>query len=406
MNAPAAADVDSLDLADPMLHANYNLADVWRHLRDEKPVHWNACADGPVPGFWVITRYADVVAAYRNVRGFSSQQGNLLTSLLQGGDTASGQMLPVTDGRRHSAIRSLLAPSLGPRTLDRLGTTVAATTHDLLTAAISRGEFDFARDVAAHIPLMTICDLIGVPDSDRAFIKQQAAMALGSDEPEQSMMESWLARNEILLYFRELSRTRRAAPQDDLISVLATGLVDGAEIGEDEIILNCYSLILGGDETTRLSMGGAVAAFAAAPDEWTRLRDGEVTVATAVEEVLRWTAAAMHAGRTATEDTVLHDVAISAGDVVTMWNVAANRDEREFAEPDRFDLGRTANRHVTFGYGSHFCLGASLARVEIAALLTTLRTLVCTIELTGEPRRIFSNFLGGYSSVPVAFAGA
>src|SRR5262249_10506556 len=155
----------------------------------------------------------DAVSVYRDARGFSSEKGNLLTSLLPGGDTGGGQMLPVTDGRRHAAMRSLLAPSLGPRTLDRLGASVAATTHELLTAAISRVDFDLARGVAAHIPRTTICDLIGVPAPDREFVRGQAAMALGSDEPGQSVMEAWLARNEILLYFRELSRKRRAEPR-------------------------------------------------------------------------------------------------------------------------------------------------------------------------------------------------
>jgi cytochrome P450 len=315
-------------------------------------------------------------------------------------------MIAVSDGPRHTAVRRLLAPSLGPRALRRLAVQVSATTRRLLSEAVDRGECDFARDVAAVIPLATICDLLDVPDADRPFLREQASLALGSEEPTQSAAEVWLARNEILLYFRELARARRATPGEDLVSVLASGQVDGEPISEDEVILNCYSLILGGDETTRLSMSGAVAAFAVGPDEWSRFRAGLVVLDSAVEEVLRWTTPGMHAGRTAAHDVVLHGGRVAAGEIVTVWNVAANRDEREFSEPDRFDLARSPNRHVSFGYGPHFCLGASLARVEISALLEALRTLASSIDVNGEPRRIFSNFLAGFSALPVVLAPA
>ncbi len=387
-------ELDGLDLADPTVHAERDLTEVWRCLRDERPLWWNG-------GFWVLTRYADVVAVYRDPTRFTSVRGNLLTSLQRGGDPAGGRMIVVSDGPRHAAVRRLLASSLGPRTMRRLEAAVAATTDRLLDGAIG-AECDFARDVAAHIPLWTICDLLGVPESDRAFVQRQTNLALGSENPAQSAVEVWAARNEILLYFRELARTRRGAEGDDLLSVLATGQVGGTPIDEDEVVLNCYSLILGGDETTRMSMSGMVATFGREPAEWQRWRAGDVTVSATVDEVLRWTTPALHVGRTAVVDVELHGQCIRAGDVVTAWNISANRAEREFDRPDVFDLGRSPNRHVTFGYGTHFCLGAALARMEIAVLAQALRTRVETIELTGMPHRMYSNFLSGYTSLPVA----
>jgi cytochrome P450 len=393
------------DLGDARAYEG-DLDGVWGWLRDERPVYWNPCGGGEVAGFWVVSRYADVVGVYRDPAAFTSERGNLLTALLAGGDSAGGRMVAVSDGPRHAAVRRLLARSLGPRTMRRLGAQVAAATQELVAGAVERGGVDFAADVAAHVPLATICDLLGVPAADRPFIQRQTSVALGSDTPTQSTAETWLARNEILLYFRELAGHRRAAPADDLVTALAVGRIDGAELTEDEVVLNCYSLILGGDETTRMSMAGAAQALATHPEQWRRLRSGDVDVPAAVEEVLRWTVPAMHAGRTATRDTELCGTAIRAGDIVTVWHVSANRDEREFPAPHRFDLGRAPNRHLSFGYGTHFCLGASLARIELAALLTALRTQVAGIELTGAPTRIWSTFLTGYTELPVRLVPA
>jgi cytochrome P450 len=397
--------MSGLDLADVRAHERGDLGGFWQHLRDEHPVHWNP-HPGPGGGFWVISRYADAVAVYRDTATFSSGRGNLLTALLAGGDSAGGRMVAVSDGPRHVAVRRLLARSLGPHTMRRLTARVTATAGELVGAAVARGGCDFARDVAAHIPLATICDLLGVPAADRPFVQRQCGGALGSDSPTQEPAEAWLARNEILLYFRELAQRRRAEPADDLVTALAVGRIDGAELTEDEVILNCYSLILGGDETARMSMAGAAAAFAEHPGEWRRLLAGDADVPAAVEEVLRWTTPAMHAGRTATRDTTLHGKAIRRGDVVTVWNVAANRDRREFPAPHRFDVARTPNRHLSFGYGAHFCLGAALARVELAALLGALRERVASIELTGAPARIWSTFLTGYTSLPARLVPA
>jgi cytochrome P450 len=395
----------AVDLADPVVHAEQDLTGLWRWLRSNRPVWWHPPHERQ-PGFWVVTRHADVVAGYRDSARLGSQRGNVLATLLHGGDSAGGRMVPVTDGTRHAELRKLLLPAFAPRALDAVARQVRATTEELVRSAVAAGDCDFARDVAAHIPLATICDLLGVPAADRTLVLTLTSSALSSETPAQTAPEAWLARNEILLYFAGLLTQRREEPQADVTTLLATADVGGRPLSPAEVILNCYSLVLGGDETSRLAMVAAAAALASHPDQWRRLQHGEVGIPSAVEEVVRWATPTLHAGRTAATEFVLHGQRIAAGDIVTLWNASANFDETEFDAPARFDLGRTPNRHTGFGYGPHFCLGAFLARVEIGALLSGLRENVAGIELRDAPRRIYSNFLSGFASLPVTLTAA
>ncbi|MFE9613500.1 cytochrome P450 [Streptomyces sp. NPDC006012] len=389
-----------LDLADPVTHARYDLTEIWRSLRAEEPVHWHPPV-GRAPGFWVVTRYADAAEVYLAPERFTSERGNVLASLLQGGDSASGVMAAVTDGKRHRELRSVLLRAFSPRALAGVVEKMEKAAGELVAAAAGRAECDFAQDVAGNLPLMAICDLLDVPEADRAFLLDLTKTALSSDEPDQSPFDVWQARNDILAYFAELAKSRQARPGTDAVSVLATAQVDGVPLTMDEVVANCYSLILGGDETSRLSMIGAVLAFTEHPDQWQALKEREVTPAAAVDEVLRWTTPAIHFGRTATADTRLGGVAVAAGDIVTLWNVSANRDEAVFTDPDRFDLARTPNRQLSFGHGPHYCIGAYLGRAEIAGMLTALRDQIGRVELTGDPRPVYSSMLSGFSSLPV-----
>lgn len=388
------------DLADPQTYIRHDRHELWRRLRAEDPVHWHPPA-GDRPGFWVLTRYADVQAVFRDNRTFTSERGNVLTTLLAGGDSAAGRMLAVTDGPRHRDLRNVLLKAFSPRALERVAEKVRANTDRLVAGAVARGRCDFAADVAERIPITTICDLLGVPPADHDELLGLTKSALSSENPAAQALDAVAARNEILLYFADLLDERRTRPRDDVISVLAESRIDGELLDEDDIVLNCYSLILGGDETSRLSMIGAVAAFMAHDDQWQRLRAGAVSVDSAVEEVLRWTSPAMHFGRTVLTDIEVGGRTLRAGDIVTMWIGSANRDEDQFTAPDGFDLARTPNRHLTFGFGPHFCLGAYLGRVEVAALLTTLRSRVGRIRPDGPVRPVYSNFLTGLSRLPV-----
>lgn len=271
--------------------------------------------------------------------------------------------------------------------------------------AAERGQCDFARDIASVVPLETICDLLDVPAGDRQEILRLTKSALASDYAAPEASADRMARNEILIYFDNLVQERRKVPGDDPISLMATAKIACQGLDDEDIILNCYSLIMGGDETSRLAMTGAVQALIENPGQWRALKSGNVTLERACEEVLRWTTPTMHFGRTAVRDVDLANRTIRSGDVVTLWFGSANRDETVFTEPDRLELDRSPNKHLSLGYGRHFCLGAYLGRVEIIAMLDGLRTFVARLEQAGTERRIYSNFLSGMSSLPIQIEG-
>ena len=394
----------AVDLTDPALHVEYDLSAVWRELRDNEPVYWHRATERG-EGFWVVTRHADVTAVYRDCDTFSSQRGNVLDRLQHDGDPAGGQMMAVTDGQRHNALRTVLSKPFSPRALADVVDTVRAAARRLVREAVTRGECDFVADVAARIPLAAICGLLGIPGSDQARILTATSSALASASGTPTEEQTWQAKNDILHYFSRLVSARRAAPDDDVISLLTACEAGGKKLRHSEVVLNCYSILLGGNETTRYSMAGGLLALIRNPRQWDALRSGEVGVRGAVEEILRWTTPTLHAGRTAVTPAVIGGRQIAAGDIVTIWNASANRDERKFDQPGLFDLRRDPNKHVTFAYGAHFCIGAYLARAEIAALLDALRTMVSKIELEGQPTRVYSNFLSGLSSMPVRLIG-
>ncbi|MGW0704131.1 cytochrome P450 [Streptomyces sp. NPDC002867] len=402
--APAHGPLDALDLADPLLHAHHDLGPLWRRLRTEAPVHWQP-ATGSRPGFWAVSGYSDIVSVLGDSETFTSERGNVLDTLLAGGDSAAGQMLAVTDGRPHQALRSALLKPFSPRSLDVVIESVRRGTRQLVEEAVERGRVDFAADVAAHIPLAAICDLLGVPASERQHIIDLTSTALSSADGVPDEEATWSSRNGLLLYFSELAAQRRAKPYDDVVSLLVTKEIDGRPLTHEEIVFNCYSIIMGGHETTRFAMIGGLHALMRHEDQWQALTSGRVSTASAVEEVLRWTTPALHSGRTATQDVLLGDQFVEAGDIVVTWLASGNRDEQVFDRPDDFDLARTPNKHLSFAYGPHFCLGAFLARAELAALLESLRDRVASAEPAGTPRHVYSNFLSGFSSLPITLTG-
>ncbi|MFI6641779.1 cytochrome P450 [Streptomyces sp. NPDC050504] len=399
-------EVGSLDLSDPRTFQERDMRAWWRRARAERPVYWQPVEGRAVPGFWVVAKHRDVMGVYRDNKRFTSERGNLLTTLLEGGDSAAGKMLAVTDGVRHRELRNLLLKAFAPRVLEPVVEGVKQRADRLVRQAVALGECDFAQDVAEHIPMATIADLLGVPEEDREYLLSLTKEALSTEEEGSGADDALVARNELLLYFSELAEERREDPRDDVVSVLATSTIDGEPLTEQEIVFNCYSVIIGGDETSRLSMICGMKELIDHPEQWRRLKSGEVTVESAVEELLRWVTPAMHFGRRAVTDVEIGGEPVREGDVVTLWNSSANYDEEVFDRPDVFDLGRTPNKHVSFGYGPHFCLGAFLGRAEISALLTALRTHVADAELTGPGKPIHSNFLHGYGSLPVSLRAA
>ncbi|MFJ3217604.1 cytochrome P450 [Kitasatospora sp. NPDC086801] len=399
MSTPAP---DTVDLGDPATFADHDLDGFWRTLRDTAPMHWNPPVDGR-RGFWVLSRHDDIMATYRDNANFTSERGNVLVTLLEGGDAGAGRMLAVTDGPRHHELRKILQRVLSPRVLDEVARTVRVNTRQWIREAVESGGCEFAEEIASRIPMTTISNLLGVPEQDRDYLLGLTKTALSAEDEDVDEVDSEMARNEILMYFMDVVEERRESPGDDVISMLIGSSIDGVPLTDEDVVLNCYSLIIGGDETSRLTMIDCVHTLAARPEQWRRLKHGEVAVETAVDEVLRWASPTMHFGRSAVRETELHGVRLGPGEIVTLWHASGNRDERVFARPGAFDLGRTPNKHLAFGYGPHFCVGSYLAKVEIAELLTALRDFTTGFEQTEEALRIRSNFLTGFSTMPVRF---
>lgn len=392
--------LDSLDLADPVLHAENELSEVWRRLREERPHYWHPPKEDR-PGFWVFTRYSDAMTVYRGKEYFTTEGGNALATLLTGGDSASGSMLAVTDGDKHTQLRNVLNAAFSPRRLHTIRQAIRRTIDDLIKAAIDKGECDFVHDVSANIPLGAICGLMDVPEADRRYLLGLTSHAWSSDYADAPPQESWQAKSEILLYFADLAQTRRGSDADDVVSLLANCHVGGKPLSDADLMSNCYGLMIGGDETGRHAISGGIQALIEWPDQWRALKEGTVGLDTAANEVLRWTVPSLHGGRKATGDTTVNGQPVKKGDIVSVWISSANRDPEAFPEPDRFRLDRKPNKHLTFAFGSHICLGHTLARIEVEEVLDSLRTLVASAKQTGPERWIYSSILHGMSYLPI-----
>ncbi|WP_227983865.1 cytochrome P450 [Nocardia spumae] len=391
----------SPDLTEPATHLRPEMAEFWRTRRQRQPIFRHE-ATAHRPGFWVVCTHEPAMRIYRDATRFTSQRGNVLLTLLAGRDNAAGKMLAVTDPPRHNLLRRLMTPALTREAVRALTCRIRERTARLLAQWAGSGEFDFADEIVSRIPIWTICDLLGIPDSEHELLVSLTKQALSSDDAAQSATSALAARQEILLCLLDQVQAQRQHPAEGLIAGLIDAEFEGAPLTDDQIVTNCYSIILGGDETARLTMINAVHAFAADPELWRRF--GAVDdLGTAVEEIIRCFAPTMHFGRIANVDVDIDGVRIEAGDIVTMWNISANRDERRFPDPDTVLFDRRPNPHLAFGYGPHFCIGAPLARLEIAIVLDELRRTTRNIVATAPPRPLYSNFLHGYATLPVAF---
>lgn len=395
-----------VNLLDSELFAKDAFWPVLRWLRQNEPVYRHPEPEGP--GFWAVTRHRDIMSVYADTQSFSSRFGMRLDSDADAVAAVSQRMLIVSDPPDHTHLKRVLQKSFGPAALPRMEGLVRQVVAEVIQEAVEAGEVDFI-DVAKKIPNHVVCTLMGIPREDWEWIGDLTTDAFESpDEAERSG-----AHGEIFLYFTDLLQQRREQPGDDLVSVIANERrvadVPGGErpLSDEEIVFNCNGVLAGANETTRYSAAGGVLAFVRNPDQWAVAREGGPDVAAlAGEEILRWTTPGVHAMRTVMRPARVGGARVEPGDRVTLWNVSANRDEDVFDEPDRFVADRKPNRHIAFGHGPHLCLGARLARMELAAFVTELAQRVERIELTGEPLYNASNFTWGLRRLPVRLSPA
>ncbi|MFB8237933.1 cytochrome P450 [Kitasatospora purpeofusca] len=387
------------DLSDPRRYTEDGIEEVWSTLRRTQPVFLTrrpGAAD-----FWSVLSHDLATQVLKDSATFSSTGGMRLDADPVANAAAAGKMLIVTDPPRHGGIRRVINSAFTPRMVKRLTDNIRLTAVQVIEAALDRGEVDFTQ-VAARLPVSVIADMLGVPRADWDFMLKLTMIAFGADEAAGTDRNTVAeAHTELLVYYDNLLRLRRRDPQDDIVSAMAHGLVDGAPLTDEEILLNCNGLISGGNETTRHATVGGLLALVRQPEQWDLLRADPGLVPSAVQEILRFTSPALHVLRTARQEAVLDGRVIRPGDQVAVWLPAANRDEAVFAEPDRFDVTRTPNRHLAFAQGTHFCLGSALATSELSIFFEEFTARVATATPHGAPRRLESNLVWGFTSVPL-----
>ncbi len=353
-----------LNILDPYLYAG-DPRPAYQWLRDEAPVYWD-----PVNRIWVISRYRDVLAIERDAARYSSARGS--RPLIE----MSASMIN-RDDPRHQQQRKLLSGRFSPRAVRRHEPRVRAIAAGLIAAAAASGTAEVVSEIAAPLPAMVIAELLGFdraqwPKCMEWSERTMSAAGFRDDDPRQPA-GSPAAITEFATAFYQLIEARRADPRDDLVSAWVHGAIDGAALDLAEIIQEGLLLLDGGAETTRSVIGQTVWNLARFPGQrQILLADPPVIGATAVEEFIRCATPILNMRRTVTVDHQLHGQQLREGDQVLLMYGAANSDDREFAEPDRFEVTRQPNHHVAFGFGSHFCLGANLARLELRVLFEEL----------------------------------
>ncbi len=367
-------------------------------------------------GFWVITRYDDIVTANRDAASFSSSQELGGVVMLEGptapipGTEMAGNMMLFMDPPGHTRYRKLVNRGFTPRMIAALEPHVRELTVGILDAALAKGDCDFVVDVAAELPLEVIAELLGVPLEDRHKLFDWSNRMVGSEDPEYRVSDEHVteAQVEMFMYAQQLAEQRRTAPQEDIVTTLLNAEVDGDTLSEMDFNLFFMLLSVAGNETTRNAIAHGLNAFLEHPDQWALLvEDPAARIDGAVEEILRWASPVMYFRRNARRDVTLGGQEIKAGEKISLWYISANRDESVFDEPFRFDITRDPNPHIAFGGGGpHFCLGAQLARLEIRLLFEELAARVPRLEALGEPDRLRSNFIGGIKHLPVRLATA
>jgi cytochrome P450 len=412
--------VRDIDLTDLDRFAAGFPHDVFTRLRREAPVWFHP----PTPhtpggeGFWVVSRHADVVAVAADPRTFSSERGGtrdgggtLIEDLPAG--FATGVLLNMMDDPRHQRFRRLVTGTVSPRALAAVEDELRTRTAAIVDTVVARGHCDFLLDVAAELPLQAVARLLGVPQDDRHRLFAWANTTLDYDGRDlgESDARTQAAQAAMFEYGSWLIAEKRRAPADDMLSAVVHGRIEdehgaAAPPSDLELLMFFNLLIAAGSETTRNSLAIGVLALMEHPEQWAQLRRERALLPTAVEEILRWASSTAYNRRTATADVALGGQRVAAGDKVTLWWSSANRDEAVFPDPFRFDVRRHPNRHLAFGHGNHFCLGAVLARLEIRLVLGALLDRVADCTLTGPVEWTRSNKHTGVRHMPVAFRPA
>ncbi len=408
MSIPTMDDAAKV-LADPKAYADEaGLHAALTHLRAHAPVSWVEVPD--YAPFWAITKHADIMEIERADDVFTNSPRPVLVT--REGDEQQAAVgiktLIHMDDPQHRDFRAIGANWFRPKAMRALKERADELAVQFVDKMAAEGpECDFVQQVAVNYPLYMIMTLLGVPEADFTSMLGWTQELFGNEDEEfqrgTSKEEQMMALLEMFQYFSELTAKRREHPTDDLASTIANATINGEPLSDIETVSYYAILAAAGHDTSSASISGGMHALIDHPDQLARLRDDPALMPLAVEEMIRWTTPVKEFMRTARRDYDIRGVRIAAGDSVLLSYVSANRDDEVFDEPFRFDIGRNPNKHIAFGYGVHFCLGAALARLEVNSFFSALLPRLESVELTGTPAHIATTFVGGLKHLPIRY---
>jgi cholest-4-en-3-one 26-monooxygenase len=397
-----------IDLTDPELYANRVPTEEFAELRRSAPVWWNEQRTGSKgfgdSGFWAVTRHADVMDVSKNDKLFSSWENTAIIRFEDNIDRDAIDMQRIimlnTDPPHHTDMRRIVSRGFTPRAIGNLRDALTARARQIVMTAIEEGTGDFVTDIACELPLQAIAELIGVPQEDRKKLFHWSNQMIGYDDPEFAEAGA-LAAMELIGYSMGLAEDRKACPRDDIISKLVTAQ-EGEALNSDEFGYFVIMLAVAGNETTRNAITHGMIAFMEHPDQWELFK--ETRPETMPDEVIRWATPVTVFQRTATADTVLGGAEIKKGQRVGLFYRSANFDETVFGQPEKFDITRSPNPQLGLGgMGVHYCLGASLAKLEIELIFNAIADVMPDIRAAGVPERLSSGWINGIKKCPVAY---
>ncbi|MET7986471.1 MULTISPECIES: cytochrome P450 [unclassified Streptomyces] len=397
-------DLDTLDLFDLDLYTSGDPHPVWDAMRAKAPLHHQVLPDGRE--FWSVTRHEDVCRVLGDHREFTSERGTTPTHVGID-DPAAGKLLTSTDPPRHTEVRRPLGSTLTARAVKSWEDSIRGTIRRFLQPALDGDTFDLA-ERALLLPAMVTGPLLGIPAKDWEELVQLTAMVTAPSDPHfmvgHEAATLAISHHELVDYVTQWVRRRRAAGGEDhtLLAHLMSVSAGGAPLSDEEIALDGYSILLGANVTTPHTVSGTVQALIERPEQFEKAQADPTLIPNLVEEGLRWTSAACNFMRYAVDDIPIGGGTIPARAAVVAWIGSANRDESLFPDPHTFDLTRpNAKRHVAFGFGPHFCIGAPLARLTLRIFFEELLERFGPIESAGEPQHLRSYFIAGMTHLPI-----
>jgi linalool 8-monooxygenase len=410
----ATARVALPDLKDPDLYVNQVPYEIFAGLRREEPVYWNAEKDGP--GFWALTRQAEISLVSRQPGLFSSAYehgGHRIfneneVGLTGAGESAIGVPFISIDPPVHAQYRKIIMPALSPGRLAGIEERINARCADLMAKIPMNETVDMVPLLCAPLPLLTLAELLDVPADLWPKLYDWTNAFVGEDDPDFRNSPAAMAKilSEFFEFAKDLFERRRAQPGVDLATVLANATIEGEPVTFKEFVANLILTLVGGNETTRNSLSHSVVAFANDPQQWNIIRQQPEILATAVKEMVRYASPVMHMRRTATADTTLAGKKIAKGDKVVMWYISGNRDEDVYERPHSFDITRRNVQHVAFGTGQHVCVGFRLAEMQLRVAFSHLARRVRGFEIMTSPKRFRSNFINGLKNLDARLIAA